>query len=140
MLRNFCRVAVSRSSGVRTSVKTPVSQCQLIPQRLMSDQGKDISKEEHSNLLNRHTPTNFQKRLLVWNQKYPSVAEVPEHVSASEIKNSYDWFRIRTSIGMMIAGSIGFLVMAIIAKKERDAGESLQKQNLRWHEEYNKKH
>jgi Protein of unknown function (DUF1075) len=47
--------------------------------------------------------------------------------------------RIKLANIMMAVTAVGCLIMVFSGKKAQERGETVQKKNLEWHEEYNKK-
>ncbi|XP_014295202.1 UPF0389 protein CG9231 [Microplitis demolitor] len=68
------------------------------------------------------TPTNFQKRILVYSKKYSSIKDVPDRVPADVMQTAMSKCRIRVANLMMlftIAGCIVIVTMGKLRKNEK---------------------
>lgn len=80
---------------------------------------------------------NFEKRILVYNKNYPSIADVPDTVSLAVLNKAKDWTRVKISIWMIAFTVVGCIITVYFGRKAAKRGESIQKMNLEWHREYN---
>jgi len=82
-------------------------------------------------------PTQLEKRLLVWFKKYPSMSEVPKHVSMATMDKIRNQARIRFNLALGVGFSLAFLYTAISSKRSiRKGDEGVMKQNIDWHKAY----
>ncbi|KAL8573580.1 hypothetical protein ACOMHN_047850 [Nucella lapillus] len=80
-----------------------------------------------------HRTSDFDKKILVWTKRYPSVAEVPEEVTETKMKKAKDLFRIRVNIMMAIV-TVGLCVVYVWAgKRAASRGENIHRQNQERH-------
>ncbi|XP_035722658.1 protein FAM162B-like [Vespa mandarinia] len=86
----------------------------------------------HSIGTHMHPVTNFDKRILVWVKRYPSMADVPAQVTRDCILNARSKARVRTCNIMIVISVIGFLIAAISGKREVARGNTLTKRDLEW--------
>ncbi|KYM81983.1 hypothetical protein ALC53_07531, partial [Atta colombica] len=85
----------------------------------------------------KHLTTNFDKIVLVWVKRYPSIADVPKFVTIDCMHNARTKARIKTCNYMMIFGTICCLSAVFLGKEQAKKGETLFKQREKWLEEYN---
>uniref|UniRef100_A0A1L8E9R4 Putative conserved plasma membrane protein n=3 Tax=Haematobia irritans TaxID=7368 RepID=A0A1L8E9R4_HAEIR len=90
--------------------------------------------------INNHQPNNLEKRFLVWTGKYKTVEEVPNFVSRDVMERTRNKVRIRIANIMMALTVIGCGIMVYSGKEAAKRGESVTKQNLDWHKQYNEKY
>ncbi|XP_073837278.1 UPF0389 protein CG9231 [Musca autumnalis] len=90
--------------------------------------------------INNHEPNGLEKRFLVWTGKYKSVEEVPNFVSRDVMERCRNTIRIRLANIMMALTVIGCGIMVYSGKEAAKRGESVTKQNLDWHKQYNEKY
>ncbi|XP_054707995.1 UPF0389 protein CG9231-like [Uloborus diversus] len=86
-----------------------------------------------------HAPNTLEKYLLVWMKKYPSVKEVPNHVTFAMMERVRNSARIRIGIFLTILTGLVSVGMIYSGKQAAKRGESLVKMNRQWHEEQNAK-
>lgn len=84
--------------------------------------------------------TNFDKRILVFNKSYPTMAEVPDNVSLTVLNKAKDRSRVKISIVMMVATTLGCILVSFSGRRAHKRGENLQDKNLEWHRAYNEAH
>ncbi|KAL0126098.1 hypothetical protein PUN28_004904 [Cardiocondyla obscurior] len=82
-----------------------------------------------------HRVSNFDKRMLVWVKRYPSIADVPKDVTADCILNSRSKARIKCCNYMIVATVVGCLISIFLGKREAARGGSLRKQRDEWFQE-----
>ncbi|EFN85457.1 UPF0389 protein GA21628 [Harpegnathos saltator] len=79
--------------------------------------------------------TNFDKRILVWVKRYPSIAEVPEKVTVDCLLTARSKARIKTCNYMIVVTIIGCIIAAFLGKRQAERGENLFKMRQDWYEE-----
>ncbi|XP_064594646.1 UPF0389 protein CG9231-like [Liolophura sinensis] len=84
-----------------------------------------------------HRPSNFDRKILVWSKTYPSLGDIPEAVPHAKMKKAKDVFRIRVNIWMGVWTVIGCIVMIYWGRKSAREGNSLEKENMLWHQQIN---
>ncbi|TDG45253.1 hypothetical protein AWZ03_008315 [Drosophila navojoa] len=87
--------------------------------------------------IKNHQPNGLEKRLLVWNGKYKSVDEVPAFVGQEEMERCRNKMRIRLANIMIGLTVVGCGIMIYSGKQAAKRGESVTKQNLEWHKQFN---
>ncbi|KAI1299335.1 putative UPF0389 protein [Halotydeus destructor] len=90
-----------------------------------------------SNEGRNYSPSNLERRILVWYKKFPSVEEVPNHVSLATMEKVKSKARIHLNLVLVGIFSVGFFVTALQGRKARDAGHTVEKLNIDWHRQYN---
>lgn len=86
----------------------------------------------------KHSPTGFDKKILVWTKFYKTIDEVPDQVSLVRMKRARDWFRIRFNLGMGGATIIAAILVIYSGKRavqRRDL--TISQRNIKWHKEIN---
>lgn len=116
MTRHFCR----------NNMTKPVSS--NVPKEEHKDNGI------HSISTPMHTVSNFDRRVLVWVKRFPSMDAVPKQVSRNCIVQAQTKARIRVCNLMMVFAVIGFIVSIISGKREAAAGNTVSKQREEWYE------
>jgi hypothetical protein len=109
-------------------------------QSLLRPQSSNVFaiRNDHSKLDSAsHKVNNLEKRFLVWTGKYKSVDEVPNFVQQNVVERARNRMRIRIANYMMAATAVGCLVMVYLGKKAAQRGESVSKQNIEWHRQFN---
>lgn len=112
----------------------------------------------NENPVKRGAPiSNLDKKILVWTKKFKTIDEIPAdirwtititqwccilpyaifHSSAQALDKARNQFRIKVCNYMIVGTIIACLVTVISGKKAQARGESVVKQNLDWHKEYN---
>ncbi|XP_076174275.1 protein FAM162A [Ptiloglossa arizonensis] len=86
-----------------------------------------------------HAPNKFEKFLLVWIKRYPSLDQVPQKVSYECIKLAHTKARIQVSFVMVFLTVIGFIVTATLGKKEAAGGRHIISDRMNWIQEVRKK-
>ncbi|XP_034480912.1 UPF0389 protein GA21628 [Drosophila innubila] len=105
--------------------------CNLLTQRTLSN--TKVLKQSIKN----HQPNDLEKRFLVWSGKYKSTSEVPSFVSQEEMERSRNKMRIMLANIMIGLTVIGCGIMIYSGKQAAKRGESVTKQNLEWHNQFN---
>ncbi|XP_032681532.1 UPF0389 protein GA21628-like isoform X2 [Odontomachus brunneus] len=82
-----------------------------------------------------HRVTNFDKLVLAWVKRYPSVAEVPEKVTIDCLLTARSKARIKTINYMIVMSIIGCIIAAILGKRQAEKGENLSKMRDDWYQE-----
>ncbi|CAL1683828.1 unnamed protein product [Lasius platythorax] len=82
-----------------------------------------------------HRVTNFDKRVLVWVKRYPSIADVPVDVTVDCLLAARSKARIKACNYMIIATIIGCIGSVILGKRQAARGETLSKQREDWFKE-----
>lgn len=82
-----------------------------------------------------HKVNNLEKRFLVWTKKFKSIDEVPAYIAPEIMDKARNRIRIRVANIMMVGTLVACLLIAINGRKARQAGDSVQKRNLAWHQE-----
>ncbi|XP_013777697.1 UPF0389 protein CG9231-like isoform X1 [Limulus polyphemus] len=83
--------------------------------------------------LNYHRPNGFEKRLLVWYKKYPSVVEVPDFVPQSTMERIRNVARIRINIFLCFVTALACIGMIYSGKKAAERGESFAQMSRDFH-------
>ncbi|XP_034174069.1 UPF0389 protein CG9231 isoform X1 [Osmia lignaria lignaria] len=86
-----------------------------------------------------HTVTNFDKRILVWVKRYPSMDQVPDRVSIDCIQKAHAIARVRGCLLMTVLAIIGFMVSIYIGKKETSGGKNIMTERLKWYKQMEEK-
>ncbi|XP_030387185.1 UPF0389 protein CG9231 [Scaptodrosophila lebanonensis] len=84
-----------------------------------------------------HQVNNLERRFLVWTGKYKSQAEVPDFVSQDVMERCRNKVRIRIANIMIGLTALGCVIMVYSGKEAAKRGESVTKQNLEWHKQFN---
>lgn len=127
--------------------------CTVLTQRAISN--TKILRQTIKN----HEPNDLEKRMLVWSGKYKSSAEVPNFVryaihcyiliitlslrsnleisSQEQMERCRNQMRIKLANLMMGLTVIGCAIMVYNGKQAAKRGESVTKQNLEWHNQFN---
>ncbi|XP_055337306.1 protein FAM162A-like [Paramacrobiotus metropolitanus] len=79
--------------------------------------------------------SNFQKRVLVWTKRYPSVDQIPERISSSTMSKAYDKFRWRIAVIGMLLSVVASFGYAIAGKRAAARGDTIGRRYMEWHEE-----
>ncbi|XP_029171727.1 UPF0389 protein GA21628-like [Nylanderia fulva] len=82
-----------------------------------------------------HRVTNFDKRVLVWVKRYPSIADVPVDVTVECLLAARSKARIKACNYMIVATLIGCIGAVILGKRQAARGETLTKQREDWFKE-----
>lgn len=73
----------------------------------------------------------------MWTKKYKSLNDVPVYVSPSVMEKARNKMRIKVANWMILSTVFTCFVVIKFGKDSRERGDSLQKRNLEWHEQYN---
>ncbi|XP_027860873.1 protein FAM162B [Xiphophorus couchianus] len=88
------------------------------------------------------TPSNLDKKMLVWAGRFKSAEQIPETVSYETIDNARNKIRVKAAYAMMALTIGACVVMVIMGKKAAGRNESLTAYNLekkaKWREEIDK--
>ncbi|XP_011881205.1 PREDICTED: UPF0389 protein CG9231 [Vollenhovia emeryi] len=76
--------------------------------------------------------TDFDKKILVWVKRYPSVADVPKDVTTECILTARSKARIKTCNYMIAATILGCIIFITLGKRGAAKGETLHKQRDDW--------
>ncbi|KAH8410778.1 hypothetical protein KR222_007580 [Zaprionus bogoriensis] len=87
--------------------------------------------------IKNHAPNDLEKRFLVWSGKYKSTAEVPSYVSQEVMERCRNKIRIMVANVMIGLTVVGCGIMIYSGKQAAKRGESVTKQNLEWHNQFN---
>ncbi|RZF42771.1 hypothetical protein LSTR_LSTR013360 [Laodelphax striatellus] len=98
-----------------------------------------VSQNPRDLLRNVVYPSDFEKKMLVWGGRYKSVEDVPKKVMFEELYHAKNKCRIKAANIMIVATIIGCLVAIYLGKQARARGETVQKMNLDWHKEINRR-
>ncbi|XP_012225372.1 UPF0389 protein GA21628 [Linepithema humile] len=82
-----------------------------------------------------HRVTDFDKRVLVWVKRYPSIADVPKDVTVECLLTARSKARIKACNYMIIGTLIGCVIAVILGKRQAARGETLSKQREDWFNE-----
>ncbi|CAH1724418.1 UPF0389 protein CG9231 [Aphis gossypii] len=80
--------------------------------------------------------TNTRKILCVWAKRYPSLKDVPDHVTPEVWNKVRSIVRIKVANYTMFFIILGCIAMIITGKRARDRGETIMQRNLDWHQKY----
>ncbi|XP_068148710.1 UPF0389 protein GA21628 [Drosophila tropicalis] len=87
--------------------------------------------------IKNHQPNNLEKRFLVWCGKYKTEADVPSFVSQDEMERCRNKMRIRLANVMIGLTIVGCAISVYSGKQAAKRGDSVTKQNLEWHKQFN---
>ncbi|OAD59998.1 hypothetical protein WN48_06748 [Eufriesea mexicana] len=79
--------------------------------------------------------SNFDKRILVWVKRFPSLDQVPDQVSIRTIQLAHTKARIIVCGYMMVFAIIGCIIAVSIGKRDTAAGENIATVRMRWYKE-----
>lgn len=99
---------------------------------------KNVSSDSTQAPSVRYAPTKWEKRFLVWTKRYPSIDQVPSTVPRETLDKARNKARIYINLGMIGLTIFASIAMIISGKRAAKRGESVQKQNLDWHESHKK--
>ncbi|KYN02244.1 hypothetical protein ALC62_07028, partial [Cyphomyrmex costatus] len=116
----------------RSSILREINKVDKIP----AQKNNEIAKEDVIGL-RMHRVTNFDKRLLVWVKRYPSIADVPKDVTVDCILNARSKARIKTCNYMIVFAIIGFIGAVILGKEDAKKGKNLFQQREEWFKKMN---
>lgn len=88
--------------------------------------------------MHMHRVTDFDKKILVWVKRYPSVADVPKDVTVDCILTARNKARIKACNYMIAIILVGCLGAVILGKRQAARGENILKQREEWLKEQNK--
>ncbi|XP_057377874.1 UPF0389 protein CG9231-like isoform X1 [Daphnia carinata] len=91
----------------------------------------------NSTLGDVHRVSNVERYFLVWTKKFKSVKDVPGYVSRDMMEKARNIMRIRVNLSIIAICLVGALLAAQSGKKAAGRGETLTKNNLQWHKDYN---
>lgn len=80
--------------------------------------------------------TNTRKIMCVWAKRYPSLKDVPDHVTPEVWNKVRSVVRIKVANYTMLLIILGCIAMVITGKRARDRGETIMQRNLDWHQKY----
>ncbi|XP_076654990.1 UPF0389 protein GA21628 [Halictus rubicundus] len=100
---------------------------------------KATKSDTYSVLSNMHYVSNFDKRVLVWVKKYPSVDQIPRMVPWSTMQRANTIARIRICNIMAVIAIIGFIWAVVSGKREAAAGRHVISDRMLWYEEVKQK-
>ncbi|XP_076672604.1 UPF0389 protein CG9231 [Andrena cerasifolii] len=86
-----------------------------------------------------HTCSNFDKRILVWVKRYPSIDKVPDQVTADCILKAHSKGRIRACNIMIVFTVVVFIVTIMLGKKDAAAGKHIIPERIKWYNEQREK-
>lgn len=116
MTRHFCR----------NNMTKPLSS--NVPKEETKDNGI------HSISTQMHNVSNFDRRILVWVKRFPSMDAVPSQVTRDCILTAQTKARIRACNLMIVFSIVGFIISIISGKREAAAGNTLSKQREVWYQ------
>ncbi|XP_078037320.1 UPF0389 protein CG9231 [Augochlora pura] len=113
-----------------------VSKPQTAPTTPGSEPAKKLNPEDlHVIGADMHYVSNFDRRVLVWVKKYPSVDRVPRLVPWSTMQRANTTARIRVCYVMMVVSVIGFVYAVVSGKREASSGRHIIGERMKWVEE-----
>ncbi|KOC71347.1 Protein FAM162B [Habropoda laboriosa] len=83
--------------------------------------------------------SNFNKRILVWVKRYPSIDQVPSQLPIEVIQQAHTKARIRVCFIMMIFSILGLLISAQIGKRDVASGKNIYTERTKWYNEIKEK-
>lgn len=86
-----------------------------------------------------HTVSTFDKFILVWVNRYPSMNEVPAQVSLPCIQRAHTKARIYVCQIMTLLAIVGFFLSSWAGKKDVAAGRNILTERLKWQAEVKEK-
>ncbi|XP_012526899.1 UPF0389 protein CG9231 [Monomorium pharaonis] len=132
LLRQFVRSAhlnITTRCFTRSNVIREINNVDKTPAQKSNETVKDTTGVIGSRM---YPVTNFDKRILVWVKRYPSVADVPNNVTEDCMLAARSKARIKTCHYMIVITLIGCLGAAILGKRAAASGDSLFKQREEW--------
>ncbi|XP_018340671.1 PREDICTED: UPF0389 protein CG9231 isoform X2 [Trachymyrmex septentrionalis] len=111
----------------RSSILREINKVDKIPAQKNNEPTKDSVMGSRM-----HRVTNFDKRILVWVNRYPSIADVPKDVTTDCILGARSKARIKTCNYMIVFTIIGCIGAVILGKRQAKRGETLFKQREDW--------
>ncbi|KYQ46428.1 hypothetical protein ALC60_14524 [Trachymyrmex zeteki] len=115
----------------RSSILREINKVDKIP----AQKSNEITKEVIGSRM--HRVTNFDKRILVWVKRYPSIADVPKDVTVDCILSARSKARIKTCNYMIVFTIIGCIGAVLLGKRDAKRGVSLIKQREEWLKQVN---
>jgi len=92
------------------------------------------SKEPTSHDTRRMVRTTYiDKKSLVWDKRYKSIAEVPDELPQATIVSCRNKMRIRVNLFMILLTALAALAMVYTGKERAKTGDSVEKRNLEKH-------
>ncbi|KAG9432539.1 hypothetical protein HZU67_05786 [Apis mellifera carnica] len=86
-----------------------------------------------------YTLTNFDKRILVWVKRFPSMDKVPKQVSIRTIQLAHTKARIKVCFYMMAFAIIGSILAVMSGKRDVAAGKNLLTERQKWYDQVKEK-
>jgi len=77
--------------------------------------------------------TYIDKKSLVWDKRYKSIAEVPDELPQATIVSCRNKMRIRVNLFMILLTALAALAMVYTGKERAKTGDSVEKRNLEKH-------
>ncbi|XP_076296258.1 UPF0389 protein CG9231 [Lasioglossum baleicum] len=110
------------------------------PKPAVNEQATKATKlDTESMLANMHYVSNFDKRVLVWVKKYPSIDAIPKMIPWSTMQRANTIARIRICNIMGVIAIIGFISAVMSGKREAAAGRHVIGDRMQWYEEVRQK-
>jgi len=134
--RQFARSAqlhITTRCFTRNSVIRETNKTDKIPAQKSSETVKERNNVKV--LAHMHHASNFDKKVLVWVKRYPSIADVPKDVTVDCMLTARSRARIKACNYMIVATLIGCLGAVILGKKSAAKGDNLFKQREEWLQE-----
>lgn len=97
------------------------------------------SNVDMSVLANVHYVSNFDKRVLVWVKKYPTIDAIPKAIPWSTMQRANTIARIRVCNILGVIAIIGFISAIVSGKREAAAGRHVISDRMKWYEEIKQK-
>lgn len=86
-----------------------------------------------------YTLTNFDKRILVWVKRFPSMDKVPKQVSIRTIQLAHTKARIKVCFYMLAFAIIGSILAVMSGKRDVAAGKNLITERQKWYDKVKEK-
>lgn len=102
---------------------------------IMRDQPHKSSETDGVIGTRMHRVTDFDKRILVWVKRYPSIADVPKDVTVDCLLTARSRARIKACNYMIAFTIVGCIISVMIGKRHAERGETLSKLRQDWYNE-----
>ncbi|XP_023225897.1 UPF0389 protein CG9231-like [Centruroides sculpturatus] len=105
--------------------------------RKLSSDGTKSNGSFESLRQSDYVPTTYDKYILVWAKKYPSIKDVPSAVPQETMEKARSVSRVRINIIMCVVTGVVCILMIFAGKHAARRGESILQKNLDWHQMQN---
>lgn len=126
-----------RLQGLKLSFRKINSKCSADFLRKLSAQTPKHGETLDSLKQSDYSPSTYDKYILVWAKKYPSVKDVPNVIPLKTMEKARTVSQIHINIALCVLTGTVCFSMIIAGKYASKKGESITKMNLNWHEVQN---